>query len=116
MPDFPFDLSKLDLSSVMDMAKNLKDKMREMEESLARVEVETSVGGGMVTVRANAKGDILKVTIDPELVDMKDKAMIENLVASGVNQALSEARKKREEEMQKMTGGMGLPNIPGMFG
>jgi DNA-binding protein YbaB len=48
-------------------------------------------------------------------VDMKDKAMLENLVTSAVNQALAEARKKREQETQKIAGGLGLPGVSGLF-
>jgi len=111
MVDFPFDLSKLDMGSVMDMARQLKERVAQMEEALAAIEVESMVGGGMVVVRANAKGEIVKITIDPELIEMKDKAMTENLVASGVNQALAEAKRRRDEEMQKLTGGMALPGF-----
>ncbi len=112
MADFPFDLSKLDLGSMMDMAKNLKDQIAQAEASLGAIEVEAMVGGGMVVVKANARGELISVTIDPELIEMKDQAMTENLVLMGVNQALAEARQKREETMQKIAGPMA---IPGMF-
>lgn len=107
-----FDLSKMDFSKVMDMAQQFKQRMSEMEESLARIQVESVVGGGMVTVKANAKGEIVSIVIDPELLAMNDKDMTENLVTAGVNQALNQARSRREQEMQKMAGGL---MIPGMF-
>ncbi len=112
MADFPFDLKNLDMSSIMDMANNIKDQAAKMEESLAGILVESVVGGGMVTVKATARGDVTSVTIDPELIAMNDKQMLEDLVLAGVNSALSSARQKREEKMREMTGGM---NIPGMF-
>lgn len=105
----PFDLSKLDLSSLMEMAANLKEQVARMEEGLGRIQVEAVVGGGMVTVKATAAGTIVSITLDPELLAMNDKAMIENLVAAGVNQALIQAKRAREEEMKKLTGGLGVP-------
>ncbi|MFO8058477.1 MAG: YbaB/EbfC family nucleoid-associated protein [bacterium] len=111
MSDFPFDLSKLDMSSLMNMAGKIQEQVKQMEESLARVEVEATVGGGMVTVKANAKGEVISVSIDPELLAMDDKNMLENLVKMGVNQALADGKARREEEMKKMTGF----NLPGFF-
>lgn len=109
MADFPLDLSKLNLSSILEMANQFREKMQQLEESLARIQVETVVGGGMVAVKANAKGEILAVAIDPELLAMKDQAMLENLVLAGVNQALAEAKARRDQETQNLAGGMVLP-------
>lgn len=109
MNDFPLDFSPMNLSSLVEMARDLRDRIRKMEETLARIQTEAVVGGGMVTVKANAKGEVLAVTIDPELLAMNDKVMAENLVLSGVNQALHEARKLREEEIKKIAGGLILP-------
>ncbi len=111
MSDFPFDFSKLDMSQIMNMAGQIQEKVKQMEESMARIEVEAVVGGGMVTVKATAKGELNSVSIDPELLAMDDKKMLENLVTMGVNQALADARARREEEMKKITGF----NLPGFF-
>lgn len=112
MVDFPFDLSKLDMGSIMNMARDIKEQMARVEEQLAAIEVEAIVGGGMVSVKANAKGEILSLKIEDELIEMNDKPLLENLTLTGVNQALLQARQRREEEMQKMTGGLFMP---GMF-
>jgi nucleoid-associated protein EbfC len=112
MADFPFDMKNLDMSSVMKMATDIKDQAMKLEESLSTIPVESVVGGGMVTVKATARGDITSVSIDPELISMNDKQMLEDLVTAGVNSALMNAKQKREEKMQEMTGGM---NIPGIF-
>lgn len=97
MPDFPFDLSQLDLGSVMDMAKKLKDKMAELETELRRIEVETSVGAGMLTVRANGAGELTAVSLSAEAVELKDPKLLASLVLSGVNSALAQARERAEE-------------------
>jgi len=109
MTKFPMDFSKLDLSSVMEMAQKVKEQMARLEESLSRIQVESVVGGGMVKVRANGKGELVALELDPELLAMNDKAMLEELIVSGVNQALAEAKRQKEEEMGRMTGGMILP-------
>ena len=109
MADFPFDLSKLDFSSILDMAKKLKEQMSALEQTLAKVYVEATVGGGMVTVKANGKGELVAIVIEPELLAMNDKAMLENLILAGANRALADAKARRDEEMQKLTGGLALP-------
>jgi len=115
MPDFPFDPSKFDLAKIMEMAKGFQERMQQLERTLARIQVESVVGGGMVTVVANARGEVISVKLDPELLAMNDKGMIENLVTSGVNQALAQARKRREEETRKLTGGMVPPGLTGIL-
>lgn len=108
MVDLP-DLSKLDLGAIMNMVTQLRDRMKQMEDALAHVIIETVVGGGLVTVKANGKGEIVAVAIDPELLAMNDRAMLESLIVAGVNQALAEASRRKEEEVQKMAGGLVLP-------
>lgn len=109
MDEFPFDLSKLNMSAIMEMAQKMRERVSHMEEELSRIQVEAMVGGGMVTVKANARGEIISIAIDPDLLAKNDRRMLENLVMSGVNQALAEGKRRREEEVQKMTGGLGLP-------
>jgi hypothetical protein len=107
----PFDPSNLDLSSVMKMAQDLQGQVGKLDETLARIRLETMAGGGMVTVTATARGDLVSIKIDPELLAMNNPAMLEDLVVTGVNQALAQAKARREEEMRKMTGSMILPGF-----
>jgi len=109
MVEFPFDLSKINMASVMDMVNKLKQEMGRIEEELAKIEVEAMVGGGMVTVKANARGEIISIVVDDELIEMKDKNMLQSLLVSAVNQALKNAKDRREEHMQKFAGGLGMP-------
>jgi DNA-binding YbaB/EbfC family protein len=75
-----------------DFVKNISKKMQELQEELASHEVEAEVGGGLVKVIANGAKEILKVTIDEELIESKDKQMIEELVKAGVNEALRKSQ------------------------
>lgn len=111
MTKLPFDLSNLDLTSIMKMAQDLQGQMSALDDTLARIRIETMVGGGMVTVTATARGDIVSIKLDPELLAMNNQAMLEDLVTRGVNQALAEAKARKEEEMKKLTGNMVLPGF-----
>jgi hypothetical protein len=97
MSDAPegFDLGKL-----MNAAKSFKEKLGNVQEKLERVTVEAQSGGGMVTVKANAHGEVLQITIDAEACDPKDVEMLQDLIVAAVNAALKKAREKAQEEMQ----------------
>jgi hypothetical protein len=105
-----------DLSKILQAAQQVKDKLGNMQEKLARVTVEAESGGGMVKVKANGRGEVLAVRIDPEVVDPEDVGMLEDLTVAAVNQALKKAQEKAREEMQgEISQASGMP-IPGMFG
>ena len=97
---------------LMKQAQQMQKKMAAMQEELANETVEASVGGGKVVVTANGAGDVTEIKIDPAVVDPEDVEMLEDLVLSGVKQAVEQGKAKSQEEMGKLTQGMGLP--PGM--
>lgn len=86
--------------------------MAEIQEELAKKTVEVGTGGGMVKVTANGLGEILSVRIDPELINMQDREILEDLVLGAVNEAQKKANELRQEEMTRLTGGL---KIPGLF-
>ena len=81
--------------------------------SLAEKTVQVSVGGEKVTVVANGLGDIISIKIAKEVVDPEDTEILEDLILSGVKQAIEQGKALAQDEMGKMTGGLGLP--PGML-
>jgi len=89
----------------------MQRKIAEVQSELKERVVEASAGGGMVTVMANGHQDVVAVKIDPEVVDPDDVGMLEDLVQLATNQALKKARELRDEEMRKVTGGLGLPGL-----
>lgn len=91
----------------------MQEQMAKMQEELEEKTVEASAGGGMVTVVANGKKEIVEINIKPEVVDPDDIEMLQDLVLAGVNEALRKAEEMAQEQMAKLTGGMGLP--PGLF-
>lgn len=102
----------MNIAKMMKQAQQMQAKMQSLQAELAGKTVETSVGGGKVTVQANGAGDVLSIRIDPAVVDPEDVEMLEDLVLSGVKQAIEKGKAMAAEEMQKVTGAMGLP--PGL--
>lgn len=99
----------MDLSRMMKQAQKMQKDMASAQAALAERKVEATAGGGKVTVTATAAGDITGIRIDPSVVDPADVEMLEDLVLTGVRQALAEGRRVSETEMKKITAGMGLP-------
>ena len=102
----------MNIAKMMKQAQKMQQQVQSMQADLAEKTVETSAGGGKVTVVANGAGDVISIKIDPAVVDADDVEMLEDLVLSGVKQAIEQGKAFQAEEMQKITGGMGLP--PGM--
>ncbi|AHM55401.1 hypothetical protein EAL2_c00390 [Peptoclostridium acidaminophilum DSM 3953] len=100
------------MNNILKQAQKMQQEMEKMQGELESKEVEASVGGGAVIVKANGKKEILSVSIKPEVVDPDDVEMLEDLVLSAVNEALRLADEMVNSSMSKLTGGM---NIPGMF-
>ena len=97
------------IDDIMKMAQEATQKLMEEQQKLEAIEVEGAAGGGMVKVRASAKGRIIGVSIDPSLLTPNDKEMVEDLVAAAFNDARAKADAVSNEEMQKMTAGLPLP-------
>ena len=98
-----------DFDEIMKMAQNAQAELQRAQDNLDKVEVEGTSGGGMVTVRATAKGRILSVSIDETLLAPSEKTMVEDLVAAAFNDAKNKADTAAAAEMQKMASGLPLP-------
>lgn len=103
------------MQAAQQAAQTVQKQMQEAQAKLESIEVEGVAGGGMVKVRATAKGRIIGVSIDESLMVPADKQMLEDLVAAAFNDARTKADRASEEEMGKMTQGLQLPpgfNLP----
>jgi len=103
MPEMP------DFDSIMQMAQNAQLELQKAQDNLDKIEVEGVAGGGMIKVRATAKGRILGVDIDESLLQPSEKTMIEDLVAAAINDARAKADAAAAIEMEKMQGTLPLP-------
>ena len=105
------------LKAAQEAATKIQQQMNEAQVKLDSVEVEGVSGGGLVKIRATAKGRILGVSIDDSLIVPADKQMLEDLVAAAFNDARTKADQKAGEEMAQMKQGLGLPpglDLPGI--
>ena len=97
------------LDDILKMAQNVQDELTKAQAGLDTMEVEGAAGGGLVKVRATAKGRILGVDIDESLLAASEKQMLEDLVAAAFNDARAKADAVSSAEMGKMTSGLSLP-------
>ena len=105
------------LKAAQQAAENIQKQMNETQVKLDSIEVEGTAGGGLVKIRATAKGRILSVSIDDSLIVPEDKQMLEDLVTAAFNDARTKADQAANAEMQKVQSGMSLPpgfKLPGM--
>ena len=97
------------LEEIMKMAQNVQAEMEKAQASLDTIEVEGASGGGLVKVRASAKGRIISISIDDSLLVPAEKAMLEDLITAALNDTRAKADAAAAPELQKMTSGMPLP-------
>ncbi len=97
------------LDDILAMAQNVQEELTKAQANLDTIEVEGAAGGGLVKVRASAKGRIIGVSIDDSLMVASEKQMLEDLIAAAFNDARTKADTVSNEEMSKMTSGMPLP-------
>ena len=105
------------MQAAQQAAETIQNQMNDMQVKLDSIEVEGSAGGGLVKVRATAKGRIIGVSIDDSLMVKEEKNIVEDLVTAAFNDARDKADRVSAEQMKEMQGGMGLPpgfNLPGM--
>lgn len=94
---------------IMKMAQNAQAELQKAQDKLETIEVEGLSGGGLVKIRATAKGQILAVEIDQSLLVPDEKQMLEDLVAAAINDARTKADAAAQQEMSQMTSGLALP-------
>ena len=101
-----------DFLGLMKQAAELKSKMEAMQAELDKIEVEGTAGGGMVTVRLSAKGEMKGVHIDRSLIKPDEVEIVEDLIVAAHSDARRKAEATMQEKMKALTGGLPLP--PGL--
>ena len=99
------------MGNMMKQAQKLQSQMMKLQEELADKTVESSSGGGMVTVVANGRQQVVSIKIENEVVDPDDVDMLQDLVLAAVNDALAKAQEMVSSEMGKLTGGLNIPGL-----
>ncbi len=97
--------------NLMKEAQRLQQQMAALQEEVAQKRVQATAGGGMVTVEASGKQEIVSIKIDPEVVSKDDVQMLEDLVLAACNEALRKSRELVQQELGKLTGGLKIPGL-----
>ncbi len=99
------------ITGFLKQAQEMQKKIASVRDDLKSRVVEGSAGGGMVTAMVNGQQDLLKLRIDPQVIDPDDVEMLEDLVVAAVSQAIAKSKDLAKDEMAKVTGGLGLPGM-----
>jgi DNA-binding YbaB/EbfC family protein len=105
------------LDELMKAAQSVQEQMQAAQAKLDHIEVEGASGGGLIKVRATARGRIIGIDIDQSMLMPESKEMLEDLVVAAFNDAKNKADQAGSAEMNKLTAGMPLPpgfKLPGM--
>lgn len=97
--------------NLMKEAQKLQAQMEALQAEVAKKKVEATAGGGMVTVEANGKQEIVSIKIDREVINPDDAQMLEDLVMAACNEALRKSRELVQAEMGKVTAGLKIPGL-----
>ena len=101
-----------DMAGMMKKAQEMQGKMAEMQENLNAITVTGEAGAGLVKATATAKGELTALDIDPSIFSGDDKEVVEDLILAAIKDAQAKATERSQQEMAKLTEGLGLP--PGM--
>ncbi|MEA3547168.1 MAG: YbaB/EbfC family nucleoid-associated protein [Thermodesulfobacteriota bacterium] len=104
----------MNMEDIMKQAQQFQQRMGQVQEELAAQTITSSVGGGMVTATVNGKHELLSLTIEKEVINPDDPAMLQDLVVAAVNDAMSKAGEMAQSEMGKLTGGLNIPGLSGL--
>ena len=99
------------MQAMLKQAQKMQEDMAAKQEELEAQEYDSSAGGGVVNVKISGKKEILSVKIDPEVIDPDDPETLEDLIVAAVNEAIKKVETVSAEEMQKITGAMGMPGL-----
>lgn len=101
------------MNHMIRQAQKMQEDMAALQADLDAREYDISAGGGMVKIKINGQKEILEINISPEIVDPDDTETLSDILIAGVNEAIKKVEDTNASEMQKITGGLGLPG--GLF-
>lgn len=103
------------MGKLLQQAQKMQKKMAQVQDEIAKMEVEGSAGGNMVIAKVNGANELLAIKIDPEAVDPEDVETLEDLVLAAVNNAMTQMKSESDKKMAEVTGGLGgMPGMPGL--
>ena len=109
---FPMGMGMGNANSMIKQAQKMQQEMLKAQEEMESTEFEASSGGDAVTVKMTGKKELTEVIIKPEACDPDDVEMLQDLILTAVNDALTKVDEANNAKMSRLTGGL---NIPGLF-
>ena len=103
------------MNAMLQQAQKMQENMAALQEELDAREYDVSAGGGVVNVKINGKKQILSIDLAPEIVDPDDIETLSDILVAAVNEAIKRVEDTNAAEMQKVTGALGMPGMPGLF-
>jgi DNA-binding YbaB/EbfC family protein len=97
--------------NMLRQAQELQSRLGKIQEELAETQIEGTSGGGVVKVVVNGHQKVLEVKISPEAVNAGDVEMLEDLVLSAINEAMSQAQELAQKRLGAVTGGLKIPGL-----
>lgn len=101
----------MDISKIMEQAQQMQQKMKQIQDDLAKKTIVGSAGGGMVQVTVNGQGDVLSVEIEEQLITPSESQMLQDLIVAATNDGLRKAKELSKQELGHLTGGLDLPGL-----
>jgi len=95
--------------------KKMQDDMAAKQEELDERVYDVSAGGGIVNIKIKGTSEILSIKIDPSVINAEDVEILEDMLVAGVNEAFAKVDDIKEKEMEKLTSGVNMPKIPGLY-
>lgn len=105
--------NRAQMQSMMKKARKMQEEMKKLQDEIKQKTVAVTVGGGAVSVIMNGDKQITSLTISKDAIDPNDAEMLEDLIATAINEASRKVDDMVSENMSKVTGGLGLPG--GLF-
>lgn len=99
------------LGNILKQAQELQERLAKVQEEAAGRTAEGSAGGGMVKVTVNGRLEVVRVHIEPSVLQSGDAQMLEDLIVAAVNQGIRAAQRQMADEMSKLTGGLKIPGL-----
>lgn len=99
------------MNEIVRQAQKMQSQIAKVQDEIGAKEVEASTGGGMVVATVNGKQELLSIKINPEVANPEDIEMLEEMILGAVNQAMETAGEMMNSEVNKITGGVGIPGF-----
>ena len=103
------------MQSMIKQAQKIQEDMENLQNELNEREYDVAAGGGAVNVKINGQLEVLSIDLKPEIVDPDDIETLSDILVAAVNEAIKQVNTTNSEEMGKVTGGLNVPSIPGLF-